>query len=330
MSEKLATTKIDTPVGKTALDVLRERGQGLPSECGGQGTCGLCRVRVLQGTFNPPTAIERNLLPAADRHDGFRLACRLMGKGKVQIAPLKAAPRQLALAQCRQKKKPSLYGIAIDLGTTTLRLALLDVVTHERLGAVQCPNPQAAFGADVMARLAYAMRGAPQRLELARVVRDQMFEQIVALANQHNVNTSNITRVCVVANTAMTHLVYNEPVESLALLPYRSALERLGCLTHPTRDWGWRLAFLAGVIAAPLLWLAFTGGPPAVSIEAGLPVLLVAGFLVGLGTVTGNGCTSGHGVCGLARFSRRSVVATGTFMGTAILTVILVRLAGGL
>lgn len=95
-------------------------------------------------------------------------------------------------------------------------------------------------------------------------------------------------------------------------------------------DWGWRLAFLAGVIAAPLLWLAFTGGPPAVSIEAGLPVLLVAGFLVGLGTVTGNGCTSGHGVCGLARFSRRSVVATGTFMGTAILTVILVRLAGGL
>ncbi len=94
-------------------------------------------------------------------------------------------------------------------------------------------------------------------------------------------------------------------------------------------DWGWRLTFLAGVIAAPLLLVAFTGVPPAVSIEAGRPVLLLAGFFVGLGTVTGNGCTSGHGVCGLARFSRRSVVATGTFMGTAILTVFLVRLAGG-
>lgn len=86
-----------------------------------------------------------------------------------------------------------------------------------------------------------------------------------------------------------------------------------------------RLAFVAGLVAAPLLvWLA-TGSFPAQTIEAGVPVLVVAGLLVGFGSVWGNGCTSGHGVCGLSRLSVRSLVATLTFMATAIVTLFIVR-----
>jgi uncharacterized membrane protein YedE/YeeE len=86
-----------------------------------------------------------------------------------------------------------------------------------------------------------------------------------------------------------------------------------------------RVAFVLGLLAAPSAWLLATGVWPRVTIEAGAPLLLVAGLLVGFGSVWGAGCTSGHGVCGLSRLSSRSFVAVATFMATAILTVFLVR-----
>jgi uncharacterized protein len=86
-----------------------------------------------------------------------------------------------------------------------------------------------------------------------------------------------------------------------------------------------RLAFVAGLVAAPVLvWLA-TGRFPEQAIDAGVPALVAAGVFVGFGSVWGNGCTSGHGVCGLSRLSVRSLVATATFMATGILTVFVMR-----
>ena len=101
-----------------------------------------------------------------------------------------------------------------------------------------------------------------------------------------------------------------------------------GILTPSTRDRPWRLAFvagmiIAGVVAAMVQPSAITRSP------APLPVVAVAGLLVGFGTRLGNGCTSGHGVCGLSRFSRRSLVAVMTFMLTGGITVAIVRMAGG-
>lgn len=82
----------------------------------------------------------------------------------------------------------------------------------------------------------------------------------------------------------------------------------------------WRVAFLLGLIAPALLV-----GLPELDLAGGLPVLAVSGLLVGVGTRVGSGCTSGHGVCGLANFSRRSLAATLVFMATAMLTVQVVR-----
>lgn len=86
-----------------------------------------------------------------------------------------------------------------------------------------------------------------------------------------------------------------------------------------------RLTFILGLIAAPLLFLAATGAMPAATFAASPMLLIMAGLLVGFGAVWGNGCTSGHGVCGLSRLSVRSFVAVGTFMATAIVTVFLMR-----
>ncbi|UIJ70476.1 YeeE/YedE family protein [Aurantimonas sp. HBX-1] len=90
-------------------------------------------------------------------------------------------------------------------------------------------------------------------------------------------------------------------------------------------DWSWRLAFLAGLVAAPLLVLAVTGSPVQQTVPGNLAAMAIAGLLVGFGTITGSGCTSGHGVCGLARLSARSLVAVVTFMATAAATVFVLR-----
>ncbi len=86
-----------------------------------------------------------------------------------------------------------------------------------------------------------------------------------------------------------------------------------------------RIAFLVGLVAGPILFRLATGHWPAVRLESSTPMLVVAGLLVGFGTRLGSGCTSGHGVCGLARLSPRSFAAVATFMAAAFLTVFLVR-----
>jgi len=89
-------------------------------------------------------------------------------------------------------------------------------------------------------------------------------------------------------------------------------------------DTAWRLLFILGMVLAPLSWLLF-GQLPSVQIDAGYPLLLVAGFLVGISTRYGSGCTSGHGVCGISRLSPRSIVATLSFMATGFITVFVIR-----
>jgi uncharacterized membrane protein YedE/YeeE len=86
-----------------------------------------------------------------------------------------------------------------------------------------------------------------------------------------------------------------------------------------------RLGFVIGLVAAPLAWFAATGSPVVQTVSSNLPLMVAAGLLVGFGSTWGNGCTSGHGVCGLARLSPRSVMATAVFMAAAVLTVLVVR-----
>jgi uncharacterized membrane protein YedE/YeeE len=100
-----------------------------------------------------------------------------------------------------------------------------------------------------------------------------------------------------------------------------------GLLAPRTGDIGWRLAFLLGMGAAPLVFAALMPPEllPLVRIDASEPVIALAGVLVGVGTRYGSGCTSGHGVCGLSRLSPRSLVATLSFMGAGFAIVYLLR-----
>lgn len=97
-----------------------------------------------------------------------------------------------------------------------------------------------------------------------------------------------------------------------------------GILSRNRNELAERIAFIAGLIIAPgLVWMILER--PTVQIDSGVPAIILAGLLVGLGSRLGSGCTSGHGVCGLARLSVRSLVATLTFMAAGFITVYVLR-----
>ncbi len=90
-------------------------------------------------------------------------------------------------------------------------------------------------------------------------------------------------------------------------------------------DWSWRAAVILGMASGPLAVYALTGAMIDVSVPISTPMILAGGFIVGIGVTYGSGCTSGHGICGMARLSPRSIVATLIFMATNVLTVFVIR-----
>lgn len=97
-----------------------------------------------------------------------------------------------------------------------------------------------------------------------------------------------------------------------------------GLLSRQRGDVLWRVLFIAGMVAAPVVWGLFAELPP-MKIDASYPMLIIAGLIVGISTRYGSGCTSGHGVCGIARLSPRSIVATLAFMASGFATVYVLR-----
>lgn len=138
-----------------------------------------------------------------------------------------------------------------------------------------------------------------------------------------NVDWSSFTPVSALAGGALIGLA----ALVFALLAGRIAgiSGIVGGLMRPQPgDLAWRLAFIAGLLAAPLVHIAATPLPP-IRIETSIPTIIAAGLLVGWGSRYGSGCTSGHGVCGLARRSPRSATATAAFMAAGFATVYLMR-----
>ena len=94
-------------------------------------------------------------------------------------------------------------------------------------------------------------------------------------------------------------------------------------------DWAWRTAMIAGMVTAPAVAMVASGAMPTVQVPVSTLALALGGLIVGVGVTLGSGCTSGHGVCGMARLSPRSIAATLTFMATTFVTVYTIRHAVG-
>ena len=215
------TTRLEVAAGPSVRELLDRTELRVRTACGGTGSCGACVVRLLAGEANAPTVAEFMKLTPAERGRGLRLACqlRLAGDGEVLIehpAPRSAwksiPPEDLAPAAAGLPPLDAhVLGVAVDLGTTHIRVSLWDRRAGRRLASRRGPNPQGIFGADVLNRLGAARADAKRGRELAGLAQAAIVEAVRDMlardVGEVSPMLAEIGRLAVVGNTAMLALL---------------------------------------------------------------------------------------------------------------------------
>jgi len=227
--------------GQTLADQLFQAGVEFP--CGGESACGGCKVRVVEGEV-PVTAAMRDALSENEIRGGWRLACCASAAGRVVIEVEQWSLRVLADVARVPIEPRSGRGAAIDLGTTTLVVQVVDLASGEVLRVETALNPQARYGADVMTRLQYDL-GRPG--EMGRLIREALGRML---------GDEPLREVLVAGNTAMHHLFCGVDVAPLTHAPFRSPT--LGSYRFESTDVGWPgpaefLPCLGGFVGSDLL-----------------------------------------------------------------------------
>lgn len=189
-------------------------GYGIEFPCGGTGSCGACRVRVLEGNAQP-TPIDREALSAEDIGKGWRLACCLRADAHLAIEIGQWTMPILSDEFPAARTSSDGIGVAIDLGTTTIVAQAVDRRSGQILGMRSLLNPQAAYGTDVMSRVQQALHGDV----LTRLIRVRLGEVVEDLARGRE---SELREVAIVGNTVMHHLFSGLDIEPLSHVPFES------------------------------------------------------------------------------------------------------------
>jgi uncharacterized 2Fe-2S/4Fe-4S cluster protein (DUF4445 family) len=215
--------------GQSVRDALDATDLRVRAACGGTGTCGACLVRLVGGEVNSYTMAEYTKLTPEERETGLRLACQLRPRGDAEIVLDHPAPPSLwksippenlsTLDAARPELEQHVYGVAVDLGTTHIRVSLLDRKRGRRIATRYGPNPQYMFGADVLNRLA-ATHGRPERAhEMAKLARTAIIQAVrdilVRDVGEVTPMMAQIGRVLIVGNTAMLALLSGQGGDEL-------------------------------------------------------------------------------------------------------------------
>jgi len=273
---------VRVPAGTTLLRAAQIGGVAIDAVCGGTGRCGRCRV-IAEGILAPVTGVERELLSDADLAAGVRLACRARALGavaaRVPSAPVRPRASAPGAPVAESLAQPVRLGAAIDLGTTTTAASLVDLRNGRVLASGQSPNPQSAWGADVLSRVAAALRGEAEPLQ--RAVVGGIEALVLELAAELGAPAQTVRRIALAGNTAMRALALGEDVAALAATPYEDAPVAVRCTT--TAALGMR-ELRAAVYVVPGV-SAFIGG----DVVAGVLATRLAGrshpaLLLDLGT----------------------------------------------
>lgn len=228
--------------GDSALAALRRMDPSLlDAPCGGAGTCGKCRVRVVSGTASPPDDAEARLLGAADLAGGVRLACALRPAGDLVLSSAGARrgaviresfsrPRGAARSGPADPRirEPGTFGAAVDIGTTTVAAYLIAYAPGDGegprvVGSASCLNRQRAYGADVIARIDHCVKTEGGLAELASLIRADVRELADRLLGAAGAGAEALREVSVVGNTTMLHLFAEVDPSAIAVAPFTPA-----------------------------------------------------------------------------------------------------------
>lgn len=218
--------------GTNLQDVLFAHGVEFP--CGGKGTCKGCRVRVVAGEL-PISPKQRAMLSEAELAAGWRLACCGRADSDLTLDIGQWEETILADSSSFSFAPRDGLGVAVDLGTTTLVAQLIDRQTGRVLAVESALNPQAAYGADVMSRVQFAVDPAG-REKLCGLIRGELGDMLESLLSTAG-RVGNVHHITIVGNTAMHHLFCGLDVAPLAAVPFETAHGGLHSFT--TAELGW-------------------------------------------------------------------------------------------
>jgi uncharacterized 2Fe-2S/4Fe-4S cluster protein (DUF4445 family) len=226
--------RIEAEEGSTYLQVIRMTGNYVRTDCGGRGTCGKCTIHLIPSP--QPTEADRKQLSDTEIREGSRLACQhAVSQGTRVILPdLAQDAKVLTESVTTTELKPDReegYGVAIDLGTTTVVCYLMDLSSGTLLDVESSLNPQIAFGEDVITRITLAIRDRDTQAALQDKLWRSVSESISLLLDRQLIPQGQLARITVVGNTAMHHLALGLDVESLSLAPYTPSM----VASHVTR-----------------------------------------------------------------------------------------------
>ncbi|TET97953.1 MAG: DUF4445 domain-containing protein, partial [Dehalococcoidia bacterium] len=234
-------SEVEVEAGKTVMEALRLAGLALESECGGRATCGTCRVRFLGGA--PAASAEDKLLLDDDAvAQGWRLACQTTLTDDCRIAlPAAGAGGELrilteayGLAEAPPAAPPGragTYGAAVDVGTTTVVCYLLDLGHARQVDVVSFINPQRRLGPDVISRIIYAHQGRDNLLEARHCLVEAVDEALAALCAKHRAPLRSFSRITVVGNPTMLHLLRAVDPWPLGVVPYQPVFTEAPAVT---------------------------------------------------------------------------------------------------
>lgn len=239
------TRRLDFPAGRRLRETLDAARIPVRWGCLGNGACGLCVVQVEEGELDPPHDNELLNLTPGQLEQGFRLACQLRPTGDLRIriphggsswGELSAEELAGAAAPTGETAPAgSGLGLAVDLGTTHIRLSLWDLARGERLSGHAGPNPQAVYGSDVVTRLVAARDSAEDAREIARLPAEAIGAALREMCGRAGVEPRQVTRVEIVGNTAMLALLTETDPE--ALLDPSSWTRPVPCRLDATKTW---------------------------------------------------------------------------------------------
>ncbi|MBE6807167.1 MAG: DUF4445 domain-containing protein [Ruminococcaceae bacterium] len=214
MAQVTLNNRIHTVPEGTRLSALLP---DLPHPCGGKGVCGKCKVRAW-GELSPLSSEEQRHLTALEITDGIRLACCTMVQGACRVQTRSAEPMVVCLegeAPARVRPGFARYGAAVDIGTTTLA-AQLYAADGALLAEIGAPNPQAAFGADVISRVEATLKGSPT----TKAIRTGLSRLLTALTAQAGLAPGDLDEIVITGNTVMLTLLTGRDVTPFATAPF--------------------------------------------------------------------------------------------------------------
>jgi uncharacterized 2Fe-2S/4Fe-4S cluster protein (DUF4445 family) len=286
--------------GPSLRDILEEAGYQVRTACRGHGACGLCEVRLLACQTVEPNLSERLHIPPERLAQGVRLACQVRPEGDLKLEILHPAPpTKWQSVSCEdfassgwpptgpssgmvQEVKDPL-GVAVDLGTTNIRLALLKLENGQCLAQRRGRNPQASFGADVLTRLVAAAESPESARALSELAASAIGEGLSDLARREGINLRRVASLAVVGNTPMLALLAGK--NHHLLLQPQNWQNPIDCRPEATARWAeaWGLhpradvrliqplaGFVGSDLLAGLVATRFLTGPaPALFIDFG-------------------------------------------------------------